>query len=135
MYRSVFLLVMMIFLVAINTCGWRSAGVNHVLIFELNPRTHLTFQQVMEVGHDFEVFQWTYRDSTYVLSFFLSIVVSLFISNMVPESSCLYISQRYWHIPLHSSIDNGNYHIGIYFKPVQMRLLRCEVVALKDSGM
>ena len=41
---------MMIFLVAINTCGWRAAGVNHVLIFELNPRTHLTYQQVLEVG-------------------------------------------------------------------------------------
>ena len=50
MYRGVFLLVMMIFLVAINTCGWRAAGVNHVLIFELNPRTHLTYQQVLEVG-------------------------------------------------------------------------------------
>jgi hypothetical protein len=49
MYRGVFLLVMIIFLVAINTCGWRAAGVNHVLIFELNPRTHLTYQQVLEV--------------------------------------------------------------------------------------
>lgn len=49
MYRGVFLLVMLIFLVAINTCGWRAAGVNHVLIFELNPRTHLTYQQVLEV--------------------------------------------------------------------------------------
>lgn len=50
MYRGVFLLVMIIFLVAINTYGWRSAGVNHVLIFELNPRTHLTFQQVLEAS-------------------------------------------------------------------------------------
>ncbi len=50
MYRGVFLLVMIIFLVAINTCGWRAVGVNHVLIFELNPRTHLTYQQVLEVG-------------------------------------------------------------------------------------
>ncbi|XP_046843969.1 xenotropic and polytropic retrovirus receptor 1-like [Xenia sp. Carnegie-2017] len=50
MYRGVFLLVVMVFLVAINTYGWRAAGVNHVLIFELDPRTHLTYQQLLEAS-------------------------------------------------------------------------------------
>lgn len=33
----------------INTYGWRQAGVNHVLIFELNPRNNLSHQHLFEV--------------------------------------------------------------------------------------
>ena len=49
MYRSVFLVILCTFLLAINTYGWRSSGVNHVLIFELDPRSHLTHQELLEV--------------------------------------------------------------------------------------
>ena len=49
MYRGMFLVVLFIFLLGINTYGWRAAGVNHVLIFELDPRDHLSFQQYLEV--------------------------------------------------------------------------------------
>ena len=50
MYRGVFLIILFIFLLGVNTYGWRSSGVNHVLIFELDPRHHLTHQEFMEVG-------------------------------------------------------------------------------------
>ncbi|KAK1878460.1 Xenotropic and polytropic retrovirus receptor 1 like [Dissostichus eleginoides] len=40
-YRGGFLLIEFLFLLGINTYGWRQAGVNHVLIFELNPRNNL----------------------------------------------------------------------------------------------
>jgi len=50
MYRGVFLVVLFIFLLGVNTYGWRSSGVNHVLIFELDPRHHLAHQEFMEVS-------------------------------------------------------------------------------------
>ena len=49
MYRGFFLVFLAMFLVGINTYGWRSCGVNHVLIFELDPRDHLTHQNFLEV--------------------------------------------------------------------------------------
>jgi len=52
MYRGVFLVILFIFLLGVNTYGWRSSGVNHVLIFELDPRHHLTHQEFMEVSCD-----------------------------------------------------------------------------------
>ena len=49
MYRGMFLVILFIFLLGINTYGWRSSGVNHVLIFELDPRNHLNHQELLEV--------------------------------------------------------------------------------------
>ncbi|KAM3866475.1 xenotropic and polytropic retrovirus receptor 1 homolog isoform 2-T2 [Diretmus argenteus] len=37
-------------LAGINTYGWRQAGVNHVLIFELNPRNNLSHQHLFEIA-------------------------------------------------------------------------------------
>jgi hypothetical protein len=34
----------------VNIWGWRTAGVNHVLIFEIDPREHLSHQHVLEVA-------------------------------------------------------------------------------------
>ncbi|XP_036298475.1 xenotropic and polytropic retrovirus receptor 1 isoform X3 [Pipistrellus kuhlii] len=47
-YRGGFLLIEFLFLLGINTYGWRQAGVNHVLIFELNPRSNLSHQHLFE---------------------------------------------------------------------------------------
>ena len=49
MYRGSFLVILISFLLGINIYGWRSSGVNHVLIFELNPRDHLSHSQTLEV--------------------------------------------------------------------------------------
>lgn len=43
-YRGPLLLIEFLFLMGINVYGWRSSGVNHVLIFELDPRNHLSEQ-------------------------------------------------------------------------------------------
>ena len=48
-YRSVFLVLLLLFFLGINTYGWRASGVNHVLIFELNPRDNLAPQELLEV--------------------------------------------------------------------------------------
>ncbi|ODN00179.1 Xenotropic and polytropic retrovirus receptor 1 [Orchesella cincta] len=50
LYRGPLLLVLFIFLMGINVYGWRSSGVNHVLIFELDPRNHLSEQHLMEMA-------------------------------------------------------------------------------------
>ncbi|XP_061654159.1 xenotropic and polytropic retrovirus receptor 1 homolog isoform X4 [Phyllopteryx taeniolatus] len=49
-YRGGFLLIEFLFLLGINTYGWRQAGVNHVLIFELNPRNNLSHQHLFEIA-------------------------------------------------------------------------------------
>ncbi|XP_071499190.1 xenotropic and polytropic retrovirus receptor 1 homolog [Diadema antillarum] len=56
MYRGMFLIILMIFLLGINTYGWRKVGVNHVLIFELDPRNNLSHEQLLEVALLFLVF-------------------------------------------------------------------------------
>ena len=43
MYRGFFIFLIMASLLGINIHGWRKAGVNHVLIFELDPRHHMSF--------------------------------------------------------------------------------------------
>ena len=49
MYRGMFLVIFDLFLLGINTYGWRSSGVNHVLIFEIDPRNNLSHIELMEV--------------------------------------------------------------------------------------
>lgn len=49
MYRGLFLIILMIGLLGVNVHGWGNAGVNHVLIFELDPRDHLNFVDLLMV--------------------------------------------------------------------------------------
>ena len=50
MYRGMLVIFIMIGLLGINVHGWRRAGVNHVLIFEIDPRNHLTYVQFLMVS-------------------------------------------------------------------------------------
>ena len=50
MYRGMFLVIFDLFLLGVNTYGWRSSGVNHILIFEIDPRNHLSHAKFMEVS-------------------------------------------------------------------------------------
>lgn len=50
LYRGFLILFVNFFLVGINMYGWQSSGVNHVLIFEIDPRDHLTYQALMEIS-------------------------------------------------------------------------------------
>lgn len=72
LYRGPLLLVLFIFLMGINVYGWRSSGVNHVLIFELDPRNHLSEQHLMEMAAIFGVV-WALS----VLSFLYSNALSI----------------------------------------------------------
>ena len=50
LYRGPLLIIQFLFLIGVNVYGWRSSGVNHVLIFELDPRNHLSEQHLMELA-------------------------------------------------------------------------------------
>ncbi|BES98813.1 unnamed protein product [Nesidiocoris tenuis] len=72
LFRSQLLVVLFTFLMGVNVYGWRSSGVNHVLIFELDPRHHLSEQHIMELAAIFGVI-W----SLAVLAFIYSDVLGI----------------------------------------------------------
>lgn len=61
-----------VFLLGVNIYGWRSSGVNHVLIFELDPRNHLSEQHLMEMAAILGVV-WTLSLLSFLYSASLSI--------------------------------------------------------------
>lgn len=91
LYRGPLMIIEFIFLIGVNIYGWRSSGVNHVLIFELDPRNHLSEQHLMELAAIFGVV-WTlsilsflYSQSLSVPAFInplaLTIIMILFLCN------------------------------------------------------
>uniref|UniRef100_A0A1Q3F8F7 Putative small molecule transporter n=1 Tax=Culex tarsalis TaxID=7177 RepID=A0A1Q3F8F7_CULTA len=72
LYRGPLLLIEFVFLMGVNIYGWRSSGVNHVLIFELDPRNHLSEQHLMEMAAIFGVV-WTLSLLSFLYSASLSI--------------------------------------------------------------
>lgn len=102
-YRGVFLFVLVTFLLAVNTWGWRKAGVNHVLIFELDPRDHLSYQQLLEVALLIGV-MWAVSLVFYMFGHILGIgaytpnlvlVSVLFVFTLNPLRICYYRA-RFW---------------------------------------
>ncbi|KAJ8038923.1 Xenotropic and polytropic retrovirus receptor 1-like [Holothuria leucospilota] len=71
MYRGMFLLIFIIFLLGINTYGWRKAGVNHVLIFELDPRNNLSHEELLEVALFFGVL-WAISVLSFMVCYWLN---------------------------------------------------------------
>ncbi|XP_029032635.1 xenotropic and polytropic retrovirus receptor 1 homolog [Osmia bicornis bicornis] len=72
LYRGPLLIVQLLFLIGVNVYGWRSSGVNHVLIFELDPRNHLSEQHLMELAAVLGVI-WTLSLLSFLYSASLSI--------------------------------------------------------------
>ncbi|XP_071096597.1 solute carrier family 53 member 1-like isoform X1 [Haliotis cracherodii] len=77
MYRGMFLLIFILFLLGVNTYGWRSSGVNHVLIFEIDPRHHLTHAQLLELA-SFLAVVWALSVLCYLFSPTVSIPSMVF---------------------------------------------------------
>ncbi|XP_053688010.1 xenotropic and polytropic retrovirus receptor 1 [Sabethes cyaneus] len=111
LYRGPLLIVEFLFLWGINVYGWRSSGVNHVLIFELDPRNHLSEQHIMELASIFGVI-WTlsvlaylYSDSlgipAYISPLALYIVMVAFLFN--PTRTFRH-EARFWTIKILSRI-------------------------------
>ena len=72
LYRGPLLVILFLSLMGVNVYGWRSSGVNHVLIFELDPRSHLSEQHLMELAAVFGVV-WTSSVLTFLYSSQLNI--------------------------------------------------------------
>ncbi|KAJ8668179.1 hypothetical protein QAD02_009842 [Eretmocerus hayati] len=72
LYRGPLLIIQFLFLIGVNVYGWRSSGVNHVLIFELDPRNHLSEQHLMELAAVLGVV-WTLSLLSFLYSQSLSI--------------------------------------------------------------
>uniref|UniRef100_A0AAQ5ZQ60 SPX domain-containing protein n=1 Tax=Amphiprion ocellaris TaxID=80972 RepID=A0AAQ5ZQ60_AMPOC len=106
-YRGGFLLIQFLFLLGINTYGWRQAGVNHVLIFEINPRNNLSHQHLFEIAGFLgvlwclSILSCLYSEYTYlpmqINPLILYGFMLLFLIN--PFKTCYYKS-RFWLLKL-----------------------------------
>ncbi|KAL6489931.1 hypothetical protein MHYP_G00002760 [Metynnis hypsauchen] len=116
-YRGGFLLIEFLFLLGINTYGWRQAGVNHVLIFELNPRNNLSHQHLFEIAGFLGVL-WCVSILSCLFSESLMIPVQasplalygfflLFLIN--PFKTCYYKS-RFWLLKLLFRVVTAPFH-------------------------
>ncbi|XP_056133707.1 xenotropic and polytropic retrovirus receptor 1a isoform X1 [Lampris incognitus] len=116
-YRGGFLLIQFLFLLGINTYGWRNAGVNHVLIFELNPRNNLSHQHLFEIAGFLgvlwciSILSCLYSDFTYmpmqINPLILYGFMLLFLIN--PFKTCYYKS-RFWLLKLLFRVFTAPFH-------------------------
>ena len=103
LYRSTCLIIMHIIFIGINIYGWSLSGVNHILIFEIDPRHHLTYQRVLEIGTSLFVIWFlsfigfilaSYFDSRpFIQPFILVVLLVLFLINPLP---IFYRQARFW---------------------------------------
>ena len=117
LYRSSFLIILQIILTSINVYGWSSAGVNHILIFGIDPRHHLTYQQLLEIGTCLCVC-WLLSFIAFVVTSYLDfypflhpfiflILVLLFLINPLPV---LHRPARYWLLKVLGRIFSAAFH-------------------------
>ncbi|KAK7885977.1 hypothetical protein WMY93_025598 [Mugilogobius chulae] len=116
-YRGGFLLIEFLFLLGINTYGWRQAGVNHVLIFELNPRNNLSHQHLFEIAGLLGVL-WCvsllsclFCDSLHIPMQFnpLALYGFFFLFLINPFKTCYYKS-RFWLLKLLFRVVTAPFH-------------------------
>lgn len=94
-YRAMFLVIFLIGLLGVNTFGWRKYGVNHVLIFELDPRDHISFHELLEVAF----FLGTVWCSSLILFLFSPLIgIQLFVSPLL----CFSFFVFYLFNPIHA---------------------------------
>ncbi|CAB3402428.1 unnamed protein product [Caenorhabditis bovis] len=72
LFRGPLLVFLSIFLCGVNMAGWAGAGVNHVLIFEVDPRNHLSYQALMQIAA-FMIMLWSLAVLAYLYAHLLHI--------------------------------------------------------------
>lgn len=105
LFRGFIILFANIFLMGVNMYGWQKSGVNHVLIFEIDPRNHLKYQSLMELSSMFAVwwalcllgylFGETLGVPATVFPLTLALFCALWLFNPLP---ILMRSSRFWLI-------------------------------------
>lgn len=95
------------FLIGVNVYGWRSSGVNHVLIFELDPRNHLSEQHLMELAAILGV-SWALSVLSFLYSSYISIppyasplvLLVLIVAFMLNPVKAFHYDARLWLVKL-----------------------------------
>ncbi|XP_070602379.1 solute carrier family 53 member 1 isoform X2 [Erythrolamprus reginae] len=116
-YRGGFLLIEFLFLLGINTYGWRQAGVNHVLIFELNPRSNLSHQHLFEIA-GFLGMLWClsllaciYGDSTgFPMQANPLILYGFMLLFLINPTKTFYYKSRFWLLKLLFRVFTAPFH-------------------------
>lgn len=91
------------FLWGINIYGWRSSGVNHVLIFEMDPRNHLSEQHIIEMAAIFgviwslSVLMFLYSPQLYVPAYINPLVLlCMMVVFLINPTKTLRHEARFW---------------------------------------
>lgn len=113
LYRGPLLIIEFLFLIGVNVYGWRSSGVNHVLIFELDPRNHLSEQHLMELAAVLGVI-WTLSLLSFLYSASLSIppyvnplaLVCIMLAFLLNPLKMFRHEARFWLLKIIVSITN-----------------------------
>jgi len=87
----------------INVYGWRSSGVNHVLIFELDPRKHVTEQHLFEMAgilgvvYALSILSYLYSEALSIPAYInpLALMI-LFTFLMINPLKIFYFEARIW---------------------------------------
>ncbi|XP_055346141.1 xenotropic and polytropic retrovirus receptor 1-like [Paramacrobiotus metropolitanus] len=117
LYRGPFLFIVQLFLFAGNVHGWRSAGVNHVLIFELDPRNHLTQHHIVQLAALFAVLwistvlAFFHSDAVGVPHYVVPIILpSIMLILLLNPFQMLFSSARRWFLRTLWKIITAPYH-------------------------
>lgn len=91
------------FLWGVNIYGWRSSGVNHVLIFEMDPRNHLSEQHIIEMAAIFgviwsiSVLMFLYSSQLYVPAYINPLVLlCLMVAFLINPTKTFRHEARFW---------------------------------------
>lgn len=105
LYRGPFLLVEFLFIWSVNLYAWRVFGVNHVLIFELDPRNYITAQHLLELGIVFgilwciSVLGFIYSDLLRIPAFLNPLLLWVFMfAFLFNPTKSFYYKSRLWAI-------------------------------------
>ncbi|XP_078686363.1 solute carrier family 53 member 1-like isoform X1 [Branchiostoma floridae x Branchiostoma belcheri] len=117
MYRGSFLIVFFLYLLGLNTWGWRKFGVNHVLIFEIDPRHHLSHSEILEVASFLGV-MWSMSVLGYIYSDVLKIpsfvhplaLVGFMLLFLLNPLKIFYHRARFWFLRILFRIFTAPFH-------------------------
>lgn len=105
LYRGPFLIVEFLFIWSINLYAWRSFGVNHILIFELDPRNYITAQHMLELAVCFgimwclSVLCFIYSDVLHIPAFLNPLLLYIFmVAFLFNPTKSFYYKARFWAI-------------------------------------
>uniref|UniRef100_A0A3Q3XRK6 Xenotropic and polytropic retrovirus receptor 1a n=1 Tax=Mola mola TaxID=94237 RepID=A0A3Q3XRK6_MOLML len=114
---SVCFLINFLCVSGINTYGWRQAGVNHVLIFELNPRNNLSHQHLFEIAGLLGVL-WCVSLLSCLFSYSILVpmqanplaLYGLFLLFLINPFKTCYYKSRFWLLKLLFRVVTAPFH-------------------------